>query len=86
MGVPVIGCDCDVCTSDNPKNNRRRASIFVEVDGVNLLVDTSPDLREQVLDNKIRHIDAVLYTHTHSDHVNGIDDLRRFSVLQEQKN
>lgn len=85
MGVPIIGCDCEICTSNDPKNKRRRASIFVEIDGINLLMDTSPDLREQALANNITRVDAILYTHEHADHINGLDDLRRFSVLQEQK-
>ena len=83
--MPIIGCDCTVCTSTNPKNKRRRVSVFIETAGVNLLIDTSPDLREQALENNIRLIDGVLYTHDHSDHVNGLDDLRRFGYLQKSK-
>ena len=85
MGIPIIGCDCAVCTSTNPKNKRRRVSVFVEVDGVNLLIDTAPDLRLQALDNKITRLDAVLYTHDHYDHSGGLDDLRRFCGLQKEK-
>lgn len=80
-GVPSIGCSCSVCTSTNPKNNRTRVSIFIEINGINILVDTSPDLRQQVLREKISRIDAVLYTHDHADHVHGIDELRSFNYL-----
>lgn len=81
-GVPFIGCDCPVCTSTDPKNNRTRVSVYVETDeGVNILIDSSPDLRQQALRNGLRKIDAVLYTHDHADHAHGIDDLRSFNVL-----
>ncbi|MFH1737413.1 MAG: MBL fold metallo-hydrolase, partial [bacterium] len=81
-GVPVIGCDCGVCRSDNPRNRRLRSSILVETNGINLLIDTTPDLRQQCLQNNIRRIDAVLYTHEHADHIFGCDDLRAFNFLQ----
>ena len=83
-GVPVIGCDCSVCTSDNPKNKRMRVSVLVEAGGINLLIDSSPDLRQQALCNSIRRIDAVLYTHDHADHTHGIDDLRSFNYLSDE--
>lgn len=82
LGVPVIGCDCAVCTSNNPKNKRLRVSVFIEINGINLLIDTSPDFRQQMLLNNIRKIDAVLYTHDHADHAHGLDDLRQFNALQ----
>ena len=83
-GVPVIGCDCPVCVSDNPKNKRTRTSILLELsNGKNILIDTSIDLRQQCLTHQIRHIDAVLFTHCHADHVFGIDELRRFNKLQQ---
>jgi phosphoribosyl 1,2-cyclic phosphate phosphodiesterase len=75
-GVPLIGCDCAVCTSDNPKNRRTRVSILVETQGKILLIDTSPDLREQFLREGLRTVNAILYTHAHADHVHGIDDIR----------
>lgn len=81
-GVPAIGCDCDVCRSGDAKNKRLRASIFIETNGINLLVDTSPDLRAQALANDIRRVDAILYTHEHADHVLGMDDLRSFNYLR----
>jgi phosphoribosyl 1,2-cyclic phosphate phosphodiesterase len=82
-GIPIIGCDCPVCTSDNPRDRRLRSSIFVEINDAKILIDASIDLRQQALDNNISHLDAVLFTHYHADHVNGIDDLRRFNQLRE---
>jgi phosphoribosyl 1,2-cyclic phosphate phosphodiesterase len=76
VGVPVIGCGCDVCRSENPKNRRTRASAVLGLAGGNLLIDTSPDLRQQLLREQIGIIHAVLYTHEHADHVFGLDDLR----------
>jgi phosphoribosyl 1,2-cyclic phosphate phosphodiesterase len=82
-GVPVIGCDCDTCRSTDPRDRRSRASIFIEVaDGPSILVDTSPDLRAQALAHGIRRLDAILYTHSHADHVLGLDDVRRFNWIQ----
>jgi phosphoribosyl 1,2-cyclic phosphate phosphodiesterase len=75
-GVPQIGCTCAVCRSPDPRNKRRRCSILIETRGLQLLVDTGPDLRQQCLDAGIATIDALLYTHAHADHVHGIDDLR----------
>lgn len=77
-GTPAIGCGCPTCTSPHPKDRRTRASSVVRVNGLNLLIDTSPDLRQQALREGITQIDAVLYTHPHADHLNGIDDLRAF--------
>lgn len=82
-GIPVIGCRCRVCTSDNPKNQRTRVSVYVETDGRGLLIDTSPDLRQQALSQKIEQVDAVLYTHDHADHTHGVDDLRSFNALSD---
>ncbi|MCM1489314.1 MAG: MBL fold metallo-hydrolase [Muribaculum sp.] len=77
-GVPEIGCTCHTCISPDPKDKRLRASILVETHGLRLLIDASPDLRQQSLRNNISSIDAVLLTHQHYDHVGGIDDLRPF--------
>ncbi len=76
-GVPRIGNDWGVCDPLNPRNRRTRASILVEADGYRVLVDTGPDMREQLLANDIRWLDAVIYTHDHADHCHGIDDLRQ---------
>lgn len=83
-GTPVIGCDCPVCQSPDPRNKRTRCSSYLEVDGVRILIDTAPDLRTQALRENIRQVDAVLYTHIHADHLNGIDDLRPFCARQQQ--
>ncbi|MFL5332694.1 MAG: MBL fold metallo-hydrolase [Geminicoccaceae bacterium] len=80
-GVPQIGCDCAVCRSPDPRNHRRRCSIFIEAEGQRILVDTGPDLRQQCLDAGIGEIDALIYTHAHADHVHGIDDLRTINNL-----
>ena len=82
-GVPMIGCDCDVCRSANPKNRRMRPSILVQTDAGAILVDTTPELRLQALANDMRRVDAVLITHTHADHIMGLDDLRRFNDLAD---
>lgn len=78
MGVPVIGCNCATCTSDDPRNKRLRASVLVRGGGHTLLVDSGPDLRAQALREGLREIDAVIYTHGHLDHVAGFDELRAF--------
>ncbi|MDF1752456.1 MAG: MBL fold metallo-hydrolase [Verrucomicrobiales bacterium] len=80
IGVPVIGCDCAVCTSDDPKNKRLRSSILVRSPEGTIVVDTGPDFRQQCLRENITHIDGVIYTHPHTDHIMGFDDLRRFTV------
>lgn len=79
-GVPEVGCSCEVCRSSDPLDSRLRASVFVRTRGLNLLIDASPDFRQQALTHDIREIDAVLLTHSHYDHVGGIDDLRPFCV------
>lgn len=78
VGVPALGCDCGVCTSDDPRNNRTRCAIAVDMPGGMLLVDTPPDLRTQLLREKIGLVHSVLYTHEHADHLFGLDDLRLF--------
>jgi len=83
-GVPMIGCDCAVCTSSDPHDKRTRPSVFVSMNGERILVDTTPELRLQCLANGIREIDAVLYTHHHADHVVGLDDLRRFNYVMKR--
>ncbi|GAA4426208.1 MBL fold metallo-hydrolase [Bremerella cremea] len=78
MGVPVVGCGCDVCQSTNPKNKRLRCSVIFGLPGGNLLIDTPPDLRTQLLNNGIGIIHAVAFTHSHADHLFGLDDVRLF--------
>ena len=73
VGVPRIGCDCSVCLSENPRNKRLRCSILVEFGDRVILIDTTPDLRTQALRYDIRRLDAVLFTHGHADHLQGLD-------------
>jgi phosphoribosyl 1,2-cyclic phosphate phosphodiesterase len=79
MGVPTIGCTCAVCHSPDPHDRRTRPSILLEFGGKFVLIDTTPDFREQAIREHIRQIDAVIYTHTHADHILGIDNLRPLS-------
>jgi phosphoribosyl 1,2-cyclic phosphate phosphodiesterase len=83
-GVPIVQCKCAVCLSKDPKNRRLRASAWIQVQGKNILIDTSTDLREQALRAKIPRVDAVLYTHPHADHIHGIDELRSFNFFQKE--
>ncbi len=83
MGVPTIGCDCAVCRSSDPRDRRTRPSVMISFNGHHVLIDTTPDFREQALREKITAVDAVLYTHTHADHILGIDDLRPLSFAHK---
>lgn len=83
VGVPVIGCHCRVCTSDDPRNQRLRPCLSLELDGRVVLVDTPPDLRQQALRFGVERVDAVLFTHAHADHIYGLDDVRIFNFRQE---
>lgn len=78
VGVPMLGCECPVCTSDNPKNNRFRCSVLIGTSQGNVLIDTTPELRLQLLREKVKLVHAVVYTHYHVDHLFGLDDLRLF--------
>lgn len=78
-GVPLIGCTCPTCLSPDPKDKRLRASVLVEKGDTRLLIDTSPDLRQQALRAGFKHVDAILLTHPHADHLHGIDDVRPFN-------
>lgn len=82
-GVPVPGCDCEVCRSPAPENRRSRCSLLLQTEQHSILIDTATDLHQQALREGIRRIDAVLYTHTHADHIHGIDDLRPFNRREE---
>jgi phosphoribosyl 1,2-cyclic phosphate phosphodiesterase len=82
-GVPMIGCRCATCTSSDPRDQRLRPSILIEMtDGPALLVDTAPDLRTQALRYQVLRVDAVLFTHPHADHLLGLDEIRRYNTLQ----
>src|SRR3954467_11004351 len=82
QGVPMIACDCAVCTSADPRNKRTRASIHVVMDGLHVQVDASPEFRVQCLREKITKLDVFILTHGHADHITGMDDLRRFCDLR----
>ncbi|MEO7190713.1 MAG: MBL fold metallo-hydrolase [Vicinamibacterales bacterium] len=84
-GVPMIGCECAVCRSTDPRDTRLRSSIYVECDdGLRVLVDTTTDLRQQALRHGIRRVDAILFTHSHADHIMGLDEVRRFNMMSGQ--
>lgn len=84
QGVPVVGCQCPVCKSNDSRDNRLRTAAFVEVDGVNLLIDAGPDLRMQLLRSEITRVDAVLVTHEHKDHLAGLDDIRPVFFMMKE--
>ena len=87
-GIPIIGCGCDTCTSTDEKDKRLRASIMVDINNQKILIDCGPDLRQQLLAHKVKHLDAVLITHEHYDHLGGLDDLRplgNVNVYAEKK-
>lgn len=83
-GVPVVGCRCGICTSSEPKNKRLRQSVAIEANGKYFLIDTTPDLRLQLLTHPIPRLDFVLFTHSHSDHLMGLDDIRPFNFRQRE--
>ena len=83
QGIPMIGCDCSVCGSNDPRDQRLRSSILIEWDDCRVVVDTGPDFRYQMLRAGVKRLDAVLYTHEHTDHVAGLDDVRAFNYFQK---
>lgn len=86
QGVPVISCRCRVCSSDNEMDKRLRTSAMIETEeGANILIDIGPDFREQMLREKVMHLEGILVTHAHRDHVAGLDDIRAFNYVQNQK-
>lgn len=81
-GVPAIGCSCAICASPDPRDHRTRCSVVVEWQGQTILIDTPPELRQQVIRSHIRRVDTLLFTHSHADHIFGLDDVRRFNEMQ----
>ena len=84
QGVPVITCECEVCKSLDFRDKRLRSSIHIEIEELSLVIDTGPDFRQQMLYNKIRQLDAILFTHEHKDHTAGMDDIRSFNFKQQK--
>lgn len=84
MGVPIVGCACEVCQSNDSRDRRTRTSVFVEQHGARILIDTSSDYRQQMLRAGINDLDAVIYTHYHVDHILGMDDLRSLNILHRK--
>jgi phosphoribosyl 1,2-cyclic phosphate phosphodiesterase len=83
QGIPVIACDCEVCKSTNSKDKRLRSSVLVETDDKVFVIDAGPDFRQQMLRENVKHLDAVLLTHAHFDHIGGLDDVRSYNYLQK---
>ena len=84
QGVPVIACDCAVCHSQDPKDQRLRTSILISTNEQNIVIDTGPDFRQQMLRENVQRLDAVVFTHEHKDHVAGMDDIRAFNFKQKE--
>jgi phosphoribosyl 1,2-cyclic phosphate phosphodiesterase len=82
QGVPVIACDCRVCQSADSRDKRLRSSVMLQINNLNLVIDTGPDFRQQMLREQVMHLDAVLFTHEHKDHIAGLDDVRAFNFKQ----
>jgi len=85
LGVPMVGCRCKVCTSSDPRDRRLRPSVLLRLDDKRILIDTSPDFRYQALHFGIERLDAILYTHSHADHILGLDDVRPYNFLQKEE-
>lgn len=85
QGVPMIACSCEVCTSRNPKDKRLRSSILVETAKTRIIIDSGPDFRQQLLREKIKRLDAVVFTHEHKDHVAGLDEVKAFNFINRMR-
>jgi phosphoribosyl 1,2-cyclic phosphate phosphodiesterase len=85
MGVPVIGCTCEVCLSPDPHDNRLRCSVLIEHAGKTIIIDTGPDFRQQMLRTQVKRLDAVVFTHEHKDHLAGLDEVRAYNFFSDGK-
>ena len=85
QGIPVIACKCSVCLSEDINDKRLRTSVLIEVEGVSIVIDTGPDFRQQMLRADVQHLDAVIYTHAHKDHIAGLDDVRPFNFINDME-
>jgi len=83
QGIPIIGCNCNVCTSKNPKDKRLRSSVLIDTGKVVILVDAGPDFRQQMLRENVKRLDAIIFTHEHRDHIGGLDDIRAFNYINQ---
>ena len=83
QGIPVIGCECEVCRSADHRNQRLRSSILIECNDTTLVIDTGPDFRQQMLSNRVSKLDAIVFTHEHKDHIAGLDDIRSYNYKQK---
>ena len=84
QGIPLIGCQCAVCLSTSSMDKRLRSSVLIEINGMNLVIDTGPDFRQQMLREDVRQLDAVIFTHSHKDHTAGFDDIRAYNYIQKK--
>jgi phosphoribosyl 1,2-cyclic phosphate phosphodiesterase len=84
QGVPIIGCDCEICKSEDLRDNRLRSSILISVNDLNILIDAGPDFRQQMLRERIAKLDAIVLTHEHKDHIGGLDDIRAYNYIRQR--
>lgn len=84
-GVPLVACSCDVCTSGNPKDKRLRSSILIETANTRIVIDSGPDFRQQLLREKVKRLDAVVFTHEHKDHIAGLDEVKAFNFINKMR-
>ena len=84
QGVPMIGCPCKVCTSEDQRDKRLRSALMVETDSARVVIDSGPDFRQQMLRENVKNLDAIVFTHEHKDHIAGLDDVRAFNYLQKK--